>query len=304
MSSAVALPTPRSSGFVEPAAALDAATMQRLLRQGRDDDVADDAADDPVDNAADAWQVRVVETTGSTNTDLLAAIRTDGFVAPRLLAAERQTAGRGRLGRIWNSAGHASLTASFALRIERPMSALDGVTLICGLAVGDAIARHGVDARLKWPNDLLFEGRKLAGILVEASPVTEGTVLVVGVGINVENAAAPSEGEGRSGGLPATDLRTAGGGAADRNRLAADLGLALQARLSAFAAGGFGSCVAEWNRRDAFRDRAVSLRAGADERVTGIERGVDASGALLIATAHGLRRIISGDLSLRLAPAR
>ena len=287
MSSAVATPVPVPSVAVASTTMLDARTMQRLLRR------------DVASQAGDAWQVRVVGTTGSTNSDLLASIRAEGFTAPTLLAAEHQTDGRGRLGRRWASAGNASLTVSFALRIARPMSALDGVTLVCGLAACDAIALHGVDARLKWPNDLLVGGRKLAGILVEASPVSQGTVLVVGIGVNVE--ASGDLSDARSSGLPATDLRTAGGNAVDRNRLAAELGLALQARLAAFAVGGLASCVDEWNRRDAFRDQPVSLQAGDDPLVTGIARGVDAGGALLIDTASGRRRIVSGDLSLRLA---
>jgi BirA family biotin operon repressor/biotin-[acetyl-CoA-carboxylase] ligase len=244
--------------------------------------------------------VSVVQKTASTNSDLLAAIRAGRFRAPALLVAEHQTAGRGRLGRVWNSAAGASLTVSFALPIDRPMSALDGVTLACGLAACDAIAVHGVEARLKWPNDLLVDGRKLAGILVEVVPVAQGTVLIVGVGVNV----GPGDGP-LSKGLTAIDLKTAGGSALDRNRLAAGLGRALEARLAAFESSGFASCVDEWNGRDAFRDQAVTLQAGSDPCITGIERGVDVGGALLVDTPdQGRRRIVSGDLSLRLAMAR
>lgn len=240
--------------------------------------------------------MHVVATTGSTNSDLLASLRADGFDGPTLLVADRQTAGRGRLGRVWASTARASLTASFALCIARPIAALEGVTLVCGLAACDALDGHGVDARLKWPNDLLVDGRKLAGILVEAVPMASGTALVVGIGVNVE----PDDVliERVVGALPATDLRTAGGRSLVRNRLAAGLALALQRRLTAFEAGGFATFDSEWNRRDAFRDKAVSL-LDAGKRVAGVERGVDDLGALLVDTASGRRRFVSGDVSLR-----
>lgn len=275
----------------DPAAGrpLDAPTIRRLLV-------------DRTMSGGDEWRVGVVDTTGSTNSDLLAAVRADGYDGPTMLAAERQTAGRGRLGRAWSSTGRLSLTVSYALRVARPMAALDGVTLVCGLAACDAIALHDVDARLKWPNDLLVDGRKLAGILVEALPFGAETVLIVGVGINI----GPGSGAGEhaSGALSATDLRTAGGTALGRNRLAAELGLALQRRLAAFAEEGFAAFADPWNRRDAFRDRPVVLLDDAVERLSGVARGVDGGGALLIDTADGRRRIVSGDVSLRLADQR
>ena len=289
MSSAVAASAPFPPTTVPTAPALDEQTMHRLLRQGA------------VSRNDGVWRVQVVERAGSTNSDLLASIRADGFGAPTLLAAEHQTAGRGRLGRVWNAAPGASLTVSFALRVERAMSALDGVTLACGLAVSDAIAACGVEARLKWPNDLLVDGRKLAGILVEASPSAHGTVLVIGVGVNVQ---AVPESVDASRSLRPADMRSAGAHELDRNRLATGIGLALQARLAAFATAGFGSCVAEWNRRDAFRNQPVTLQAGHGASSAGIARGVDDGGALLLDTADGLQRIVSGDVSLRrVAPA-
>ena len=248
--------------------------------------------------------MQVVPATGSTNDDLLGALRERVYRGPMLLAAESQTAGRGRLGRTWSSTPGASLTASFALRVERPLSALDGVSLVCGLAVRDAIALHGVVAGLKWPNDVLVHDRKLAGILVEAVGEGESTRLVIGVGINIEPPSSASSSNGPRGTVAPTDLRSAGARDLDRNRLLAMLALELQARLVAFSAAGFAPLAEEWNQADAFRGRRVTLHARgafADAVTHGVAGGVDERGALLLAVHGVTQRIISGDVSLRIA---
>jgi BirA family biotin operon repressor/biotin-[acetyl-CoA-carboxylase] ligase len=266
-------------------AGLDAPLDARVLREHvvRDGD--------------DEWRVTVVATTSSTSSDLLRSVRSDGYTGPTILAARAQTGGRGRLGRRWASEADASLTVSFALRIERPLSALDGVTLVCGLAARDAIARHGVSARLKWPNDLLVDARKLAGILVEPHQMGEATVLVIGVGINLASGRSMHGADGR--GLPPIDMLASGGRDLDRNRLAAGLAVALRARLAAFAVAGFAPFIDAWNGADAFRDQPVVLHPGHGSVIDGIARGVDRSGALLLEVEGVVRRIVSGDVSLR-----
>jgi len=249
-------------------------------------------------SAGDAdWHVGVVASTGSTNNDLLASIRRDGFTGPTILAAEAQTGGRGRLGRRWMSSPRASLTVSFALRVERSMSALDGITLVCGLAAREAIAMHGVSARLKWPNDLLVDARKLAGILVEPHQQGDATVLVIGIGINVTNGRSMHRADGAA--LPPIDLLGGGGIDLDRNRLAARVAIALRTRIDAFAIAGFAPFVDAWNAADAFRDQPVVLHAGNGTMIEGIACGVDRSGALLLEVDGVRRRIVSGDVSLR-----
>jgi BirA family biotin operon repressor/biotin-[acetyl-CoA-carboxylase] ligase len=247
------------------------------------------------------WQVRIVGSTPSTNTDLVRALR-DGTspALPTLRATEVQSAGRGRLGKTWRSGPGISLTASFALGIARRPSALEGATLVCGLAVRDVVKAEGVDATLKWPNDVLVADRKLAGILVEAHALSEGTTaIVIGIGINV---APPEGGEPMPGGLPPTDLATCGARAVDRNRLVAALARALAARFAIFASEGFAPFAAEWEGADAFRDRAVTLASigdAAGPARSGTARGVDLDGALRLEIDGIVTRVKSGDLSLR-----
>lgn len=132
----------------------------------------------------------VVASTGSTNTDLLDRAADPGAAEGQVLVAEEQTAGRGRLGRSWSSVPGASLTFSVLLRPDPVPSARRGwLPLLAGVAVASAVRSvAGVDAMLKWPNDVLAGGGKLAGILAEQSP--DASAVVIGTGLNV---AAPVE---------------------------------------------------------------------------------------------------------------
>ena len=286
-------PTPHAIDRTFASIALDRERLQRALDRRCLED-----------GLADAWDARVVAATASTNSDLLDEARAGRtFSRPAVLAAELQTAGRGRLGRTWVSARGASLTASYALNVARPLSGLEGITLVCGLAVRDALARHGLRVDLKWPNDVLVDGRKLAGILVEAHALAASTIVIVGVGVNV----VPRDPDTADNGiraLAAIDLHSAGCPLEDRNRLAADLALALGARLARFAESGFAAFASEWNEVDAFRNQPVSLGMSGpgtktDVSVVGIERGVDASGRLSIEIDGQHRKFIAGDLTLR-----
>src|SRR5215470_4301682 len=126
-------------------------------------------------------EVRVVEETGSTNADLLAKARS-GADEGLVLVAEAQTSGRGRMGRRWISPPRRALTFSVLLRPAVPAGLLGWAPLLAGVAVASALERTaGVDARLKWPNDVLVDGAKIAGILAERW----GNAVVIGTGINV-----------------------------------------------------------------------------------------------------------------------
>ncbi len=245
------------------------------------------------------WRVDVVAATGSTNADLVAVIRRDGALpSARILAAERQDAGRGRLGRPWDATPGRSLTVSFAVPVPRAMNALAGVTLVCGLAVRDALATVGVDAGLKWPNDVVVAGCKLAGILVEAQPLATGTALVVGVGVNVLPVAPGTDPQG----LGRVSLSGAGATRLDRDALVAAIADALAGRLDRFAVAGFAPFVADWNAADAFADRPVTIAAGAAAPLHGVARGVDDDGALRLDVDGVVTRIVGGDVSLRPDP--
>jgi BirA family biotin operon repressor/biotin-[acetyl-CoA-carboxylase] ligase len=168
-------------------------------------------------------EIEVVPSTGSTNADLLAralAGEPEGVV----LAAEEQTAGRGRMGRAWVSPPYAALTFSLLIRPDVPPARRGWLPLLTGVAVAAAVTEvTGVQARLKWPNDLLAGEAKLAGILAEAA----GDAVVVGIGLNVSTEpaeltpllAGPGPGALPATSLPATSLRAAGATALDRTGL-------------------------------------------------------------------------------------
>ena len=247
-----------------------------------------------------AWDVRVVGAIVSTNSELLRQARSGArFETPALLAAEIQSAGRGRQGRDWQSKPGASLTVSYALPIARGLAGLPGLSLICGLAVRDVLGTHGVSPQLKWPNDVLIDDRKLAGILVEAHPLHgAASIVVVGIGINIAPHATQALRKGHDG-LAAIDMQSAGASHPNRNQIAAGLADALVERLALFSDAGFAAFRSEWNAAHAYADRHVRLIESGGAPIEGIARGVDASGRLLLDAIDGMRAVLAGDVSLR-----
>jgi BirA family biotin operon repressor/biotin-[acetyl-CoA-carboxylase] ligase len=140
------------------------------------------------------WRVNRVASTGSTNADL-AALAAEGEPEGYVLVADQQTAGRGRLGRSWESPPGSSLSVSFLLRpVTVPSSSWPWLPLLVGVAAADAVdaavadavhAASGLDVGLKWPNDVLRDGAKLAGILVERTETSDGPAAVAGIGMNI-----------------------------------------------------------------------------------------------------------------------
>jgi len=247
--------------------------------------------------------VEVVAETGSTNADLLARISAgDGGrpVAPVLLVAELQTAGRGRAGRPWQTTKTSALTFSLAWKFKRPLHALIGLPLAVGVALAEALGIFGVDVELKWPNDVLRDGAKLAGILIEtaqdksAGAGATGTWTIIGIGVNLT---MPPDLQQRIGRAVAdvSELLTH-----ERERLLAILLSALSDALADFDARGFAHFVARWNRLHAYTGRTVRILD--DGRVVheGVAVGVDEHGCFLMDTMSGRVAITAGDVSLRL----
>jgi BirA family biotin operon repressor/biotin-[acetyl-CoA-carboxylase] ligase len=245
--------------------------------------------------------VECVAETGSTNTDLLAWARTATEPRrPRLRVASRQTAGRGRNGRAWQSADAASLT--FSLGWPLATSELRGLSLAVGVAIADGIdADRSTPPRigLKWPNDLWLmdsdgNGRKLGGVLIETTPAPRGRVAIVGVGINV---VAQQFVEVSSGVAALRELDPRATPLSALERVAP----ALIAALERFEREGFAAFAADFARRDLLRGRAVRCSVGADAVVDGVATGVLATGELLVRSAAGMVTIGSGEVSVRLA---
>jgi len=153
------------------------------------------------------------------------------------------------------------------------------------------------DVRIKWPNDLVAAGRKLGGVLIDIQGEPPGaTRAVIGLGLNVRMPAAAAEQIDQ----PWMDLTTlCDGNPPERNALAAGLIEALCAALEDFSARGFAAFTADWQRLDLVAGKAVALHSH-EHTVTGVAAGVDEQGALLLRTPHGIKRFVSGDLSLRI----
>jgi BirA family biotin operon repressor/biotin-[acetyl-CoA-carboxylase] ligase len=238
--------------------------------------------------------VEVVPETGSTNADLLARAAT--LSAPLLLIAAHQTAGRGRAGRSWLSAPGHSLTFSLAWRFQGGLQALTGLPLAVGTALAETLGRLGQPVQLKWPNDLLKDGDKLAGILVETQAAGAGTWAIVGIGLNL---AMPDELEARIGRPVAAVPWLA---RMDRDALMAALLDGLAQALQAFAATGFAAFSARWNLLHAYQGQPVTIIDRGDVLHEGLAAGVDDGGRLLLDTEEGRIAIVAGDVSLRVKP--
>ena len=240
--------------------------------------------------------IEVVAETGSTNADLLA--RLGSLDGPMLLLAERQTAGRGRAGRSWLSTPGATLTFSLAWRFKGPLHRMAGLPLAVGVALAETIASLGVPVQLKWPNDLLRDGKKLAGILVEtgAANAADGSIwAVIGAGINL---IMPDELEAQIGREVAAAPWLA---QMDRNQLMAALLSRLAAVLAEFDDTSFAPFAGRWNALHAWQDQDVSIIDDGQILQQGRAAGVDDIGRLMLDTGAGRVEVLSGDVSLRLA---
>lgn len=232
----------------------------------------------------------------STNTVLLERARA-GAASGTVVAAELQTKGRGRRGRSWESALGAAITFSMLWRVERGVSALSGMSLAVGVAIVRALRRLGGKAvLLKWPNDIVLANGKLGGILIEVEGDALGpSVVVIGVGLNVRLSTVLKSRIGQA----AVDLADAGIGTLDRNVILGTLLRELCSTLAAFERGGFAGFRPEWQSYHAHQDRAVALLRADGVTETGIARGVNDDGALLLEIAGTLRLCLAGDVSLR-----
>jgi BirA family transcriptional regulator, biotin operon repressor / biotin---[acetyl-CoA-carboxylase] ligase len=245
--------------------------------------------------------VRSVETAwtvDSTNSVLLARPNPP-FGTCEVLLAEYQTAGRGRRGRAWLAPPGGSICLSLSWAFREVPQDLGALGLVIGVCALRALRETGLeDARLKWPNDLVVEGRKLGGILIELRAESAGPAsVVIGVGLNVALGAKVLEAIGETG-VSAIDLVTAGLQQPSRNALAAALVTQFVRGLLVFEKEGLKSFAEEWRGADALRGRQIDVHT-LDGIARGLARGIDLHGALVVETPHGVRRFISGDVTVR-----
>ncbi|MEM9257552.1 MAG: bifunctional biotin--[acetyl-CoA-carboxylase] ligase/biotin operon repressor BirA, partial [Pseudomonadota bacterium] len=242
-------------------------------------------------------ELELLERTDSTNAHALrraAQTSLTGLVC----TAEQQTAGRGRQGRRWISPYAKNLYVSVLWEFAQGAASLEGLSLAVGVAVVEALRRCGVaEVQLKWPNDVVADGKKLGGVLLEIAGDAAGPCqVVIGIGINVAMPATA----GRAIDQQWTDVRSlAADSAPTRSVLLGSLLNEMMPMVADFERQGFEVWRERWQSLDACADQKVTLTAG-DRRVSGIARGVDGRGALQLETQSGVQSLYGGELSLRL----
>ena len=243
----------------------------------------------------------VLEEVDSTNLELLRQAQAQaGTSGGRVCVAEVQTGGRGRRGRGWVATPYRNILFSIAWRFDAGSALIGGLSLAAGVAVLRALRAQGVDgAALKWPNDIVWEGRKLAGLLIDVRGESAGPMLaVVGLGLNVQLAARDRARIDQ----PCVDLIEVSGRTPDRNRLVAQLVRELSLALREFERAGFAAFRDEWQRHHYYSNKRVGLSRADATTLYGTVAGVDNQGALLLRDAHGrVRTFHSGEISMRSA---
>jgi len=243
--------------------------------------------------------INIFQTIDSTNT-YARELAEKNSVSGLVILAEQQTGGRGRRGKSWVSPFAANIYLSIVWDFEQGAEALEGLSLAVGVAVRRALIAHGVQGvKLKWPNDIYVEQKKLGGILLEmiGDPAGHCSV-VIGVGLNVSMPVSQASAIDQDWTDVATELQDK---LPARNKLAAELISEILPLLSTFQAQGFAAYRDEWQAADAFYGQ-TALISTPKQSIAGIVKGVDINGALRLELDGGnIESFIGGELSLRLA---
>jgi BirA family biotin operon repressor/biotin-[acetyl-CoA-carboxylase] ligase len=255
---------------------------ERLTREAREHAVSIDAT----------WSI------ASTNTALLERANPRAGTTEVLLA-EYQSAGRGRRGRVWLAPPGGAVCLSMSWTFSAVPQDLAALGLVIGVCALRALREYGVgEVTLKWPNDLLIGERKLAGVLIDLRAESAGpATVVIGIGLNVALGDELRKQIAESG-TAATDLASVATAVPARNTLAAALVSACVRGLLEFERSGLKPFIEEWRAADALRGRAVNVSA-AEGIARGLARGIDLHGALMVETPQGIRRFVSGDVTVR-----
>ena len=211
--------------------------------------------------------------------------------------AEYQTAGRGRRGRKWVSPFGSNIYFSLYWKLDDGLPATMGLSLAIGVAVVNALEKLGcTNLKLKWPNDIYWNEKKLAGVLIELSAQSGGAAhIVVGVGINIDLDERFNDDIGQ----PWVDLASAlGGGKMQRNKLANELLISLFDVMNEFESEGLKPFIERWKSLDNFMDREISLQLGSTV-TKGICKGIDEQGAILLEKNGILTPFIGGEVSIQ-----
>ena len=242
------------------------------------------------------WRVHYfqkLETTQRTAGELAAR----GALHGEVVIAERQTAGRGRMGRTWHSPPGVNFYGTFILRPEMPVAEAALLSLVAGVAVAETMELVAPRiVALKWPNDVWLGGRKAGGMIAEA--VTDShhrlACVLLGIGLNLNLAPEDIPAELRK---RATSVMAATGRPCDRVELASELFSRLEDRYMETISGGFAAVRPAWERYSALTGREVTVLDG-PSRIGGTVRGIGPDGALLLETGGQIVRVLAGDVSI------
>lgn len=245
-------------------------------------------------DGAAQFRLEILPQAGSSNALLLQRAINEGAPSASVLAVELQTAGRGRMGRVWHSGLGSALTFSLLWRFDCGLNGLSGLSLAVGVAIARVLGEAGAqDVQLKWPNDVLTGQGKMGGVLIEAQGDMLGpSAVVIGVGLNCT---LPDR-LARQIGQPASALDEVCTAMPARNRLLAALLLELAHVLRQFAQDGFAPFRDEWEQYHAYQDKQIGLHMPDGSTVNGLARGVGDNGELCLETVHGIRRFNSGEV--------
>jgi BirA family biotin operon repressor/biotin-[acetyl-CoA-carboxylase] ligase len=230
-----------------------------------------------------------------STSDHAKSLADEGAAHGEVVVAERQTAGRGRRGRSWSSPARKNLYLSVVLRPQLPPQRASELTLVASIALCDVVRQAGVDAGIKWPNDITARGRKLAGILTEmtAEPeVVHWVVLGIGVNLNARPEDFPEELR-----EVATSVSMERGQPVPRALFAAALLTQLEEWLDRHAAEGFEPIRKAWCERSVTLGRRVQVRTDGRD-IEGLAEAIDDTGALLVRAGDRLERVVAGDVVL------
>ena len=236
--------------------------------------------------------VQLYDYIDSTNSAMLRRNQYE-VVSNHLIIAEFQSAGRGRRGKAWLGDYGRNIAMTLGIEFRSNLNSLGGLSSVVGLALVQALELQGIDAQLKWPNDVWINEQKLAGILVELVPTNTGTLAVIGVGVNVDISSAQADKIDQA----VTCIRHLGS-AVSRDDLVLVICRNILENLERFAHSGFASFIAAFNAVHCLQNKRALL-AVAGEAKAGIVRGIDVSGGLIFEERGRARIVSSGEVSLR-----
>jgi BirA family biotin operon repressor/biotin-[acetyl-CoA-carboxylase] ligase len=210
--------------------------------------------------------------------------------------AETQTAGRGRQGKTWFSPFGANLYFSMYWRFSSGMQALSGLSLVVGITICELLKNeYAIIPQLKWPNDIYGNNKKLSGVLTEIEGQADGTChCIIGIGINLAMDHAVTQID-----QPWTDLQSLTQNTIDRNHLTAHLVQYLNDALTEFQHSSLSSFIEKWHQYDLYKDVAIKLIMGDKTLVSGIARGINDQGAILVESNGQIKPYFGGEISVR-----